>query len=194
MHYIKILLITLIVSFRSLSTGLFVGRFQPFHLGHVGTIKFALGRVDEIIIVIGSAQKSHEFRNPFTAGERIQMIKASLDADEEIKAKRTLLIPVPDTNIHLLWTHKLDLFVPKYDIVFSNDPLTCLLFRDRGIKAVEPPLYRREELSASEVRSRMATDGDWKRLVTFETAKVIEAIRGIDRIKAIIGRQSNMSH
>ena len=186
MRYIKILLITLIVSFKSLSTGLFVGRFQPFHLGHVGTIKFALGRVDEIIIVIGSAQKSHEFRNPFTAGERIQMIKASLDADEEIKAKRTLLIPVPDTNIHL--------FVPKYDIVFSNDPLTCLLFRDRGIKAVEPPLYQREELSASEVRSRMATDGDWKRLVTFETAKVIEAIRGIDRIKAIIGSQSNMSH
>ena len=40
----------------------------------------------------------------------------------------------------------------------------------------------------------MATDGDWKRLVTFETAKVIEAIRGIDRIKAIIGSQSNMSH
>ncbi|MFL6411485.1 MAG: adenylyltransferase/cytidyltransferase family protein, partial [Nitrososphaeraceae archaeon] len=26
-------------------TGLFIGRFQPFHLGHMSTIKFALNHV-----------------------------------------------------------------------------------------------------------------------------------------------------
>jgi nicotinamide-nucleotide adenylyltransferase len=59
--------------------GLFIGRFQPFHLGHLATVKFALKNVEELVIIIGSAQKSHELRNPFTAGERIQMIKDSLN-------------------------------------------------------------------------------------------------------------------
>ncbi|MFZ0222198.1 MAG: adenylyltransferase/cytidyltransferase family protein, partial [Candidatus Nitrosopolaris sp.] len=41
-----------------MSRGIFVGRFQPFHLGHMATIKFALEKVEELVIVIGSAQLS----------------------------------------------------------------------------------------------------------------------------------------
>ena len=89
-----------------MSRGIFVGRFQPFHLGHIATIKFALEKVEELVIVIGSAQISHEMRNPFTAGERIQMIKDSLDADLGIDIKRILMIPVPDVNSHSLWTYQ----------------------------------------------------------------------------------------
>ncbi|MFL6479721.1 MAG: adenylyltransferase/cytidyltransferase family protein, partial [Nitrososphaera sp.] len=80
--------------------GLFIGRFQPFHKGHLATVKFALERVDQLVIVIGSAQKSHELRNPFTAGERIRMIKESLDEDGEADTRRILIIPVPDIDVH----------------------------------------------------------------------------------------------
>ena len=55
--------------------GLYVGRFQPFHLGHLGAIKEVLKEVDELAIVIGSAQYSHNPSNPFTAGERLVMIR-----------------------------------------------------------------------------------------------------------------------
>lgn len=44
--------------------GLFVGRFQPFHLGHLEAIKDTLGEVDELVIVIGSAQYSHDVDDP----------------------------------------------------------------------------------------------------------------------------------
>ena len=40
-------------------TGLYVGRFQPFHLGHLEAIKHILKKVDTVIIAIGSAQYSH---------------------------------------------------------------------------------------------------------------------------------------
>ena len=50
--------------------GLFVGRFQPFHNGHLAAVRYALDRVDYLYIVVGSAQKSHERYNPFTAGEQ----------------------------------------------------------------------------------------------------------------------------
>jgi nicotinamide-nucleotide adenylyltransferase len=173
-----------------MSRGLFVGRFQPFHLGHLATVKFALGRLEELIIIIGSAQTSHEIKNPFTAGERIQMIKDSLVADSSVDMKKILLIPVSDVNMHSLWTHQVDILVPKYNVVFTNDILTALLFKQREIEVVEPSLYRRKELSATEVRSRMAKDEDWKELVTIQTAKVVEDIHGIERIKAIIAKHT----
>jgi nicotinamide-nucleotide adenylyltransferase len=171
-----------------LVNGLFIGRFQPFHLGHLATVKFALGNVEGLVVVIGSAQKSHEIRNPFTAGERIQMIKDSLDADNEIDIRRILIIPVPDIYVHSLWTHQVDILVPSYEVVFTNDIFTALLFKERGIKIVQPMLYQRKELSATEIRSRIANDGDWKNLVTQQTVKVIENIHGIDRIKAIFAK------
>ena len=58
--------------------GLYVGRFQPFHLGHLDAIKYALKQADELVIVIGSAQYSHNANNPFTAGERLIMVRQAL--------------------------------------------------------------------------------------------------------------------
>src|ERR671928_996306 len=166
-------------------SGLFIGRFQPFHLGHMAAIKFALNYVDELVVVIGSAQKSHERRHPFTAGERIRMINSSLNADDGVDTKRILLIPIPDVDIHSLWTHHLDILVPRYNVVFTNDSFTRLLFKERCIKVIQPELYRREELSATEIRHRIANNGDWRKLVTSQTAKIIESISGVERIKTI---------
>lgn len=176
-----------------ISRGIFVGRFQPFHLGHLVTVKYALEKVDELVIVIGSAQISHETRNPFTAGERIQMIKGSLDADAEIDSKRILIIPVHDVNTHYLWTYQLDMMVPSYQTVFSNDFFTRALYKERGIKVIQTILYKRKELSGTEIRCRMALDKVWNNLVPIQTARVIEDIGGTIRVKAI-RRYSKSSH
>ena len=171
-----------------MATGLFVGRFQPFHKGHLETVKFALKSVDTLVMVVGSAQKSHEMRNPFTAGERIAMIKASLDADKGVDAGRVLIVPVPDVDVHALWTRQVDMLVPKYDVVFANDPFTLLLFRERGIKTVEAPLVERSRMMATEVRRRMAEGEDWQELVPAPVAKAIKAINGVERVKAVAQR------
>ncbi len=173
-----------------ISRGIFVGRFQPFHLGHLMTVKDALKKVDELIVVIGSAQMSHQLRNPFTAGERIQMIKGSLDADSEIDSKRILIIPVHDVNIHFLWTYQLDMMVPPYQSVFSNDFFTRMLYKERGIEVIRTSLYKRKEMSGTKIRCRMARDEVWNNLVPTQTAKVIQEIGGIKRIKAIQLRYS----
>jgi nicotinamide-nucleotide adenylyltransferase len=162
----------------------------------MAAIRFALNYVEELVVVIGSAQKSHEIRHPFTAGERIQMIYRSLNAENRIDRQRILLIPVPDVDIHSLWTHQIDILVPTYSVVFTNDSFTTLLFRERSIEVIQPELYRRKELSATEVRYRIATDGNWRKLVTPETTNVIESIDGIERIKTIFANHAskNTSH
>ena len=167
------------------TNGLFIGRFQPFHKGHLAAAKFALSRVNQLVIVVGSAQKSHEPKNPFTAGERIMMIKESLDADSEADVRRILIIPVPDSDVHSLWTHQVNMLVPKYEVVFANDLFTLMLFREQGIKAIEAPLYRREEMRATEIRKRMAAEENWEDLVPKPVSKVIKEIKGVERDRAI---------
>ena len=173
-----------------MSRGIFIGRFQPFHLGHIAAIKFAFKKVDELAIVVGSAQASYESQNPFTAGERISMIKDSLNEDSKIDCKKTLIIPVPDTNIHSTWTHSVDMLVPKYDIVFTNNTFTGYLFVQRNIEVTEPKLLNRSDLSGTEIRRRMMKNLKWTHLVTEQTQSVIERVGGVERLKKISG----MSH
>ena len=47
-------------------TGLFCGRFQPVHWGHIEVVKQALTQCDFLIIAIGSAQEAGTKRNPFS--------------------------------------------------------------------------------------------------------------------------------
>lgn len=162
-----------------------MGRFQPFHLGHLMAVRDASTEVDELIIVIGSSQRSHEFRNPFTAGERIEMIRETLIDEQKIDEHRILLIPVPDTDIHYLWTYQMDLLVPSYDRVYTNDPFTKYLFTERGVNVVQRRLHRRKCFSATQVRRRMVMDGDWQSLVSNRTAEFIVTINGVNRIKSL---------
>ena len=62
----------------------FIGRFQPFHMGHKAVVDEALKRAENVIMLIGSANMPRSLRNPFTVEERAQMIKGAYpkqDAD-----------------------------------------------------------------------------------------------------------------
>jgi bifunctional NMN adenylyltransferase/nudix hydrolase len=58
--------------------GVFIGRFQPIHNGHLSVITDALSQVDKLIIVIGSANTARNPKNPWSAGDRQEMIQACL--------------------------------------------------------------------------------------------------------------------
>jgi nicotinamide-nucleotide adenylyltransferase len=156
-------------------TGIFIGRFQPFHLGHLSTVKYALERVKHLYIVVGSSQKSHELRNPFTAGERILMIRNTLN-EEHVDPSKYLIIPVPDATGHAVWTAFIDQVVPTYEVVFSSDRLTLQLYKEKGVPTIEPPLLDRPKFSATEVRKRIIEGGKWKVLVPSSVVKIIDPI------------------
>ena len=54
----------------------FIGRFQPFHMGHKAVIDSALRRAKKVAIILGSDQQPRSARNPFTTAERVEMITA----------------------------------------------------------------------------------------------------------------------
>lgn len=55
----------------------FIGRFQPFHVGHYHVVTEALKIAKEVILVIGSHDRPRDIRNPFTTQERIEIIKST---------------------------------------------------------------------------------------------------------------------
>lgn len=165
--------------------GLYIGRFQPFHKGHLYSLKWCSDKVDELIVAVGSSDKSFELRNPFTAGERIEIIRENITTEIKEKRDKIILIPVPDVGVHLLWTHNVDLLVPRYNTVFTNDPFTSMLYKERRIEIIHPDLINRECLSATEVRHRIASDQNWQELVPAPTIKLINEIDGVDRVKKL---------
>ncbi|BEP18058.1 nicotinamide-nucleotide adenylyltransferase [Pyrofollis japonicus] len=165
--------------------GLFVGRFQPPHLGHIEVIKWCFRHVDELVIVIGSAQESHTLKNPFTAGERIEMLRLAL-RDAGIRADKVYLIPVPDIAMNFVWPRYVELFAPRFQIVFTRNPLVARLFSEYGYKIVEPPSFSREEYSATHVRELMLAGNDrWRQLVPRSVEKYIDNIKGVERLQQI---------
>ena len=164
--------------------GLFIGRFQPPHKGHIKIIKNLLAKVDELIIIIGSAQLSHELDNPFTTGERIWMIKSALD-EENVSPEKYLLLPIPDATMHSIWVAQIFSYTPPFQMVFSNDPLTRCLFQEAQIVVHSIKFIKRNIFSATEVRRRMLFDENWKELVAKSVIEIILKINGVQRLNEL---------
>jgi nicotinamide-nucleotide adenylyltransferase len=163
--------------------GLLIGRFQPFHKGHLEAIDFGLSQVESLWVGIGSSNKSHEKRNPFTADERKEMILSSLDSK---KLERIKIFFVPDTGDHEKWTYHVDSIVPPYDVVFSNDEFTITLYKERRKNVIEVPLFQRDVISGTNIRQMIASDNDWSDLVPEGTKRVLLKIDAKSRLAKIL--------
>ena len=53
----------------------FIGRFQPLHVGHQEVLDKALTLADKVIVLVGSSFQPRTIKNPFTFDERATMIR-----------------------------------------------------------------------------------------------------------------------
>ncbi|MGH9920696.1 MAG: nicotinamide-nucleotide adenylyltransferase [Nitrososphaerales archaeon] len=148
-------------------------------------MRYALKKVDYLYIVIGSSQKSHERDNPFTAGERIAMIKAALDASD-VKPERWMAVPIADTISHALWPGILRITVPPFTRVFTNDGLTTRLLKEQGMRVDAVPYLERSSYSATNVRNRILEMKEWEKLVPEPVASMVKSIGGVERVRSMI--------
>lgn len=81
--------------------GVFIGRFQPFHSGHLHVVKSALKITTNfrLLICLGSANDPRRADYiPFTWQEREQMIRSCLTGEEN---QRVLCLPIEDSAYNL---------------------------------------------------------------------------------------------
>jgi len=159
---------------------LFIGRFQPFHNGHLNVIKFLNDNYEEIIIGIGSAQYSNTIENPFSLYERKKMIHITLKKNSIKKCK---IIEIPDIHNPPKWVDHVLSIYSDFDVVITNNNFTKGLFRKKDIRVEETPLYDREKYSGRSIRYKIKNNHKWKDLVPISVYKYIKSIDGDKRIK-----------
>ena len=151
--------------------GLLIGRFQPFHLGHLEALRFALSKVDNLWVGLGSSNLPAQKNNPFSADQRKEMILSSID--DSMKKKISIYF-IPDLDNHIKWIEKIDTIVPKFDIIFSNDELTNHLYSKRDVQVIPIPFLNREKLSGTNIRDLIISDQKWDNLVPEGTKNFLE--------------------
>ena len=160
--------------------GLLIGRFQPFHLGHLDALRFALSKVDKLWVGLGSSNKPIEKNNPFSAEERKKMILSSID--DSIRNKIEIYF-ISDFEDHIKWAEHIDTIVPKFDIVFTNDEMTKHLYSKRQTKVDVIPFTKRDALSGTNIRDLILRDQPWEEFVPDGTKKFLNETNAKQRLK-----------
>ncbi|MBI5159284.1 nicotinamide-nucleotide adenylyltransferase [Candidatus Micrarchaeota archaeon] len=163
--------------------GLFVGRFQPFHNGHLKAIEWVLRECSDLIVLVGSSQACYEVENPFTVGERIEMVHDTLKASKLLE--KCIILSIPDVNNNALWIAHVNSLVPKYDVVYTNNSLTRKLFQDAGRQVKDIPFFDRLDFDGTKIRKAMLKGTGWQKFVPKEVEKFIEKKKIIQRVQTV---------
>jgi len=150
-----------------MNRGLFLGRFQPLHKGHLAAIREAARKVDELYVGIGSANESGTERNPFPVSDRRKMIEAATPDLANIK-----IIEVPDIPGHDdEWVKYLEDRYPKFDVIFTGNPFTEELFGQKGYPVTTVTMV--PDVSGTKIRELIGTKGDWQSLVPEVVVEIV---------------------
>jgi len=159
--------------------GLVLGRFQPFHLGHLNLIQTVLNDKKEPLICIGSAQYAHTKNNPFTVKERKDMIQLIMN---ELNCNYTIY-EIPDINNYDKYVSHLEEFVPKFDTVYSGNKLVQRLFKNAGYEIVIPEMVNREVWEGAAIRQAMTEGDEWEEAIPPQIVDMIHDQNVIERLK-----------
>ena len=157
---------------------LLIGRFQPFHNGHLHLISTLSKEYSTVIIGVGSSQYSHTADNPFSFNERREMITRSLTATGITNYR---ILAIPDIHDPPHWVDHVKTIVTDFDVVITNNPETYRLFTEKGYTVKRTTLYKRDQYSGQEIRKRISSGGRWTSLVPPDVAAIINEINGKHR-------------
>ncbi|PSJ23501.1 ADP-ribose pyrophosphatase [Halomonas sp. ND22Bw] len=141
----------------------FIGRFQPPHLGHLAVIHEALKRARQVIVLVGSAWQARSLRNPWRFDERRRMLRSAFDADDNARLE---IVPLLDALYNNdVWVRDVqrkvrDIASPSH----ARLPRIGLIGASRGQSSYYLSLFPQwesvsvpmvEGISASQIRERL---------------------------------------
>ncbi len=138
-------------------TGLFIGRFQPFHHGHKSVLEAMMtDGVQRIIIGIGSSQYSGQPNNPWTAEQRRAVIEVSIQ--ELLERIAIEIIDIPDIHDDAGWVSHVDGLVGGYDVIYSGNQWVKDLMEAAGHTV--KPIEMKVQVSATMIRDALKNGDD----------------------------------
>jgi nicotinamide-nucleotide adenylyltransferase len=155
---------------------LVVLRAQPVHVGHVQLIEHAATIADEVIVVVAAAEQAYTPTNPFTAGERLQLLRASLSTSV---LSRCWLLALPSPAWPAMAVTQLRFCLPPFEVIVTNNPVLRAMAEAEGIAVVgtAPIRVDDEAVSATGIRALLAIDVADPRLTRVVSAAALQLLQ-----------------
>jgi nicotinamide-nucleotide adenylyltransferase len=171
-------------------TALYIGRFQPFHKGHLDVVKFIAGTEDisKIIIAIGSSQFDYMHKspkwpranNPFTYEERKEIIEKCIAGEIQ---KPYEIHALPDYFDYPKWYQHIVDKLPKFDCLYTTDRTEKAFFEGKSYEVRGFPL--KYNYHAQLLRERMFKGQEYRQDLPAGTLEVFDRIEGEKRVKEL---------
>jgi nicotinamide-nucleotide adenylyltransferase len=110
--------------------------------------------------------------------------------EANITASRILIIPIRDLHVHMMWVAEVKGYCPKFDKVYSNEPLTRRLFLEAGFPVESIPFHERRVYLATKIRKHMLEEKSWSELVPKSVDEYIQQIDGVGRLKDLVKKDN----
>ena len=164
-------------------TGVYWGRFNPPHMGHLAMIR-RFRRRCRLIVAIGSSEHYDELTNPFRGSERRRMLESYL---EEMGICDVRVVALND-GASEGWALENLLKKCSPDLLFLSDERETLAALAEGKVAVVR-FRRTGTVSSTAIRRKIASgDPDWKRMTGNTVVRLIEKYDGPARIRRSFDR------
>ena len=142
----------------------FIGRFQPFHLGHQYVLDEALDMADKVLILIGSSFEPRSLRNPWLYAEREAMIRSCYTPEDN---DRIICKPIRDIRYNdALWISQVQKAV--YAVQQDESAKITLIGRPNQSTTYYANFFpqwdnhdvdHEHDLSSTEIRNDLFSDG-----------------------------------
>jgi cytidyltransferase-like protein len=168
-------------------TGLIVGRFQVFHLGHEQMIRKSIETCDKTLVFIGSSQESLTQKNPFSYDFRKEIISEIFS--DEITSGIMKICPLQDIGVgnngswgnYVFSSAKKELGYYPDLLVSGKENRRVNWFEDEDIKISELYIPKSVDISATKIRESIV-NGDielWKKYTNSKLWNKYEEMRNI---------------
>lgn len=166
--------------------GVYWGRFQPPHKGHLKLIRKLQKEVDTLIVAVGSAEFKNTRRNPFDGEERVRMMKAYLK-EEGIRGVE--VVPVRDGRSYSEAIKNLLASCPAFDVLFTDKETIIRLI---GGRVKVRRIRRTGTLTSTKIRDAIAAGRRWEHLTGRSVARIVRKVDGVRRIREAYGARSRI--
>lgn len=142
------------------ATALVVGRFQPFHKGHLHLLREALSLAKVVVIAIGSSNVQDE-NNPLSFEERKAILQKVIE-QEGWQERVRKIVPAPDFPSDNEWLDTLVKNAGEFDIALGNNDWTNAVLHEAGYETRTVAFLERETLEGTQIRQLFRDQKNWQ--------------------------------